>query len=383
MARRRVLIEGWRFIHHSYALVAQSHCLCLSRRDDVELRFADLPYYYDTWRRTRGLFTPAEEEVLAALRPPEAEFAPEATFTLRPESPDFSAPQSGRRFSFGTAEFRVLAEKNRSGLSSGAEVPDTVSIVAPSRWPALAYERFGMAPQRIHVVPHGVDPTVFHPDPQARQTARRMLGLQDAFVYLSAGAMTLNKGTDVLLTAFARVAETDPTARLFLKGADALYPSRKIVDEVLGHLPTRARKTITARLIYDGQTYSSRMMANLLRAADVYVSPYRAEGFNMPVLEAAACGVPVICTGGGPTDEFTQESFARRIRSSPAQTPLSPVGFGDYLEPDLDHLIELMRQASRERDGAARLGAAGAAHVAQNFTWERVTERLVEVLFAA
>jgi glycosyltransferase involved in cell wall biosynthesis len=382
MARRRVLVEGWRFIHHSYALVAQSHCLCLLRRDDVELRFADLPYYVDTWRRTRGVFTSAAEEALAALRAPEAEFAPDATFTLRAERPDFSAPRSGRRFSFGTAEFRVLEERNRSGLSSAAQVPDTVRIVTPSRWPALAFERFGMAPERIHVVPHGVDPAVFRPDPAARQTARERLGLQDAFVYLSVGAMTANKGTDVLLTAFARVAETEPAARLFLKGADALYPSRDLVHEVLRDLPARARKRVAARLIYDGETYSSGMMANLLRAADVYVSPYRAEGFNMPVLEAAACGVPVICTGGGPTDEFTQESFARRIRSSPAQTQLSPTQFGDYLEPDPDHLVELMRQAASERDGAARMGAAGAEYVAQNFTWERVTERLVEVLFA-
>jgi glycosyltransferase involved in cell wall biosynthesis len=381
MTRRRLLVEGWRFIHHSYALVAQSHCLCLLRRDDVELRFADLPYYQDTWRRTRGLFTPAEEEALAALRAPEADFAPDATFTLRPERPDFSAPRSGRRFSFGTAEFRVLEEKNRSGLSSAAQVPDTVSIVAPSRWPALAYERFGMARERVHVVPHGVDPAIFRPDSAARQTARETLGLQDAFVYLSAGAMTMNKGTDVLLTAFARVAEADPAARLFLKGADALYPSRDIVREVLDHLPARTRETVATRLIYHGETYSSRMMANLLRAADVYVSPYRAEGFNMPVLEAAACGVPVICTGGGPTDEFTQESFARRIRSTPTQMKLNSAQLGDYLEPDPDHLVELMQQAARERDGAARIGATGAAHVAQSFTWERVTERLVEALF--
>ena len=382
MARRRLLVEGWRFIHHSYALVAQSHCLCLLRRDDVELRFADLPYYYDTWRRTRGLFPLAEEEALAALRAPEAEFAPDATFTLRPERPDFSAPRSGRRFSFGTAEFRVLAEENRSGLSSGAEVPGTVSIVAPSRWPALAYERFGMAPERIHVVPHGIDPTIFCPDPAARQTARKTLGLQDEFVYLSMGAMTWNKGIDVLLTAFARIVETEPAARLFLKGADALYQSRALVHDVLGYLPARAREDVRARLIYHGETYSSRMMANLLRAADVYVSPYRAEGFNMPVLEAAACGVPVICTAGGPTDEFTQESFARRIRSSPAQMNSGPSQGGDYLEPDSDHLVELMRQASRERGDAERMGAAGAAHVAQNFTWEHVTERLVVVLFA-
>ena len=282
---------------------------------------------------------------------------------------------------FGTAEYRVLAEENRSGLRSAAEVPDTVSMVTPSRWSALAYERFGLPRERIHVVPHGIDPAVVRPDAAARNAAREALGLRDAFVYLSVGAMTWNKGPDVLLAAFARIAETEPEARLFLKGADALYPSREMVRSVLDDLSARARETVAARLIYNGETYSARMMADLLCAADCYVSPYRAEGFNLPVLEAVACGVPAICTAGGPTDEFTQESFARRIRSRPARMPSEASEAGDYLEPDLDHLVELMRQALREREGATRMGAAGAAYVAQNLTWGRVTDRLLEALF--
>ncbi|HTR58113.1 MAG TPA: glycosyltransferase family 4 protein [Casimicrobiaceae bacterium] len=378
---RRLLIEGWRFIHHSYALVAQSHCLCLLRRPDVDLRFVDLPYYFKRWRGIRGVFTAEQEALLASLRAPEPDFMPQATLTMRPERPDFSAPRSGRRFAFGTAEYRVLAEDKRSDLRSAAEVPDTVSVVTPSRWSALAYERFGLPRERVHVVPHGVDLEVLRPDAAARDATREALGLRDAFVYLSTGAMTGNKGVDVLLAAFARVAETEPRARLFLKGADALYSSRDMVRAVLDILPARSRETVAARLIYNGDTYSSRMMGDLFRAADVYVAPYRAEGFNLPVLEAAACGVPVICTAGGPTDEFTQESFARRIHSTPTQMPPGAPDVGDYLEPDLDHLIELMRQAMHEQDNAARAGAAGASYVAEHFTWERVTERLVEVLF--
>ena len=379
---RRLLVEGWRFIPHSYALVAQSHCLCLLQEQELELRFVDLPYYFDRWRRTRGVFTAEQEASLAGLRAPEPDFLPQATLTMRPERPDFSAPRSGRRFAFGTAEYRVLAEERRSGLRSAAEVPDTVSVVTPSRWSALAYERFGLPRERIHVVPHGIDPAVVRPDAAARNAAREALGLRDAFVYLSVGAMTWNKGLDVLLAAFARIAENEPEARLVLKGADALYPSREMVRSVLDDLSARARETVAARLIYNGDTYSARMMADLLRAADSYVSPYRAEGFNLPVLEAAACGVPVICTGGGPTDEFTQESFARRIRSRPARMSPEAAEVGDYLEPDLDHLVELMRQALRERGGATRMGAAGAAYVAQNLTWGRVTDRLVEALFS-
>jgi glycosyltransferase involved in cell wall biosynthesis len=378
---RRLLVEGWRFLPHSYALVAQSHCLCLLHRDDVALRFVDLPYYYDTWRRTRGVFTQAQEDALAALRAPESGFAPQVTYTFRPERPDFSAPASGRRFAFGTAEYRILTEQGRSGLPCAAQIPDVVSVVTPSRWTALAFERFGLAPERVHVVPHGIDPTVFRPDVAARMTARTTLGVSSEFVFMSIGAMTWNKGLDVLLQAFSRVVETEPNVQLFLKGADDLYPSREYVNEVIGDLPSSAKKRVADRLIYDGGTYPARMMADLLRAADAYVSPYRAEGFNMPVLEAAACGVPVICTGGGPTDEFTDESFAYRIRSSPAQRRLNATELGDYREPDVDHLVELMLQLRRERDDASRKGAMGAAYAARYFTWQQVTARLVAVLF--
>ena len=45
-------------------------------------------------------------------------------------------------------------------------------------------------------------------------------------------------------------------------------------------------------------------MAALYNLADAYVTPYHAEAFNMPALEAAACGVPLIVPRGGPTDDF-------------------------------------------------------------------------------
>ena len=48
-----------------------------------------------------------------------------------------------------------------------------------------------------------------------------------------------------------------------------------------------------------------------LQAADVYVSPYHAEGFNLPVLEAVACGIPVVVSAGGSTEDFTHPAFAR------------------------------------------------------------------------
>jgi glycosyltransferase involved in cell wall biosynthesis len=193
--------------------------------------------------------------------------------------------------------------------------------------------------------------------------------------------MTWNKGLDLLLSAFARVVQARPEARLLLKGADALYPSRAMVSEVLGELSALDRSAVQERLIYEGRTFSAKVMADLLRAADCYVSPYRAEGFNMPVLEAMACGVPVLCTEGGPTDEFTEPTFAGRIRSRLQPRRLGADCEGEALEPDLDHLVVLMRDAAIGADAGKR-GALAAAHAHQRFTWEAVTDTLRARLFA-
>ena len=383
-AQRRLQFEGWRFIPHSYALVAQAHCLCLLRRGDIDLRFRDVPYYYPTWKTTRGLVAPEEERALAALRAPESEFLPEATFSMRAEESDFTAARSGRKFVFGTPEYRVLGEGQRGGLSSGAELPGGIDIVTPSHWCVPAYERFGIARSRIHVVPHGIDPDVHHADAASRAAARAALDIEDhEQVFLSVGAMTPNKGIDLLLAAFARLVASEPDVRLVLKGTDGLYPSRDLVKAALDELSSAARDAVIRRMTYTGGTYSSGKMADLYRAADVYAAPYRAEGFNLPVLEAAACGVPVICTSGGPTDDFTDAAWCGRIRSARDRPRLSAERVGDALAPDSEHLFELMAAAARDRDGWRRMGERGAAHVHARFSWTTVTDRLVSCLFGA
>jgi glycosyltransferase involved in cell wall biosynthesis len=121
-------------------------------------------------------------------------------------------------------------------------------------------------------------------------------------------------------------------------------------------------------------------MARLYQAADVYVAPYSAEGFNLPVLEAAACGTAVICTAGGPTDDFTDPRFALPIRSTRTAT-IQAGANGWMLQPDPAHLLEQMR-AARENPAFfehARLTAP--EWIQSRFSWKTATERLLEVLF--
>jgi glycosyltransferase involved in cell wall biosynthesis len=292
--------------------------------------------------------------------------------------------QDGQRtIVFGTTETRSLSPNLFSSsydvatLSKRAEL----TIITPSRWSQEGFLRHGFLPEQVKIVPHGVAPHVFCPDEQKRLETRHNLNLS-GFVFANFSAMTYNKGLDVLLRAFAIVCETQPDCRLLLKGSDSLYPSRTMLEESLSGLPETTRQFVASRISYIGSVLSMADMANMYRAADCYVSPYRAEGFNMPPLEAAACGTPVICTAGGATDDFMEEPFALKISASP-RILQGEQRVQEYLEPDLDHLVALMRRAVE--DGAWRqlAGQAGVAHVTSHFTWDRITDRLYDVLFPA
>ncbi|MEO5700777.1 MAG: glycosyltransferase family 4 protein [Casimicrobiaceae bacterium] len=380
---RRLLVEGWRAIHHSYALIAQAHCLCLLRRPGIDLRFRDLPYHSDAWRPTIGLFDRDDEARLAGVPAPESAFDPDTTFSMHPERPDFSPPSTGRKFVFGTPEHRVLPPASVIGAGAASDLAPSIEIVTPSHWTAVAYERFGFGRERIHVVPHGIDPALVHPDPASRGAVRTALGIDDDFAFMSIGAMTPNKGIGLLLAAFSAVTERHPAVRLVLKGADALYPSRDFLKAALDTLSASARDAVVNRLVYHGSTFSTRRMAAFLRAADCYVAPYLAEGFNLPVLESAGSGTAVICTAGGPTDDFTTDAFAARLSSRIMQSTRADGRVEEALAPDYDDLVETMRAAAADPDLTRSRGAAGARYVGEHFTWERVTDMLVDAFTAS
>ena len=62
--QRTLIVEGWRFPPHSYAVVNQWQLLALKRRGDVEIKFIDVPYYNPKWQRQGGLFDRVDEDLL-------------------------------------------------------------------------------------------------------------------------------------------------------------------------------------------------------------------------------------------------------------------------------------------------------------------------------
>lgn len=379
-------MEGWRDLPQSFAIVNAFQCLAMLARRDVTLfhREAPLPprnmlSVGRAWSRDDTLFAEADRRALSALPALAADERPDVTLRIHFPA-NLGAGSGARTFVFCVTESGPLPAYMIGAGHSVAALPAGVDLITPSAWSRRGLLAGGAPADRMHVVPHGVATDIFRPlEPAAREALRRRLGWQDAFVYLNVSNLYPWKGIATLLEGFAAVAGRHPHVRLMLKGTDSVYASRRSLDTFGARLSGASRALVAPRVQYTGTNHSFADMASFYQAADALVAPYHAEGFNLPVLEALACGTPVICTAGGPTDEFGGNCL---LRIASREVPLAEPG-RYQLEPDPAELAELMERVVVDPTIAARLRREAPRHVQENYTWARVTERLVEVLRGA
>jgi glycosyltransferase involved in cell wall biosynthesis len=377
---KHLCVEGWRFSPQSFAMVNQWQLLSIANRKNIRLSMRDVPYYQQHWKPTKGLFATEQEKVLSSI--PTCGINDTVDALYRIGFPyDFSVPDNTRTIVFATSEYQHVDQRYFKGTLDVQRLAasDLFSVVTPSHWSREGFLRLGLRSEQVVVIPIGVDSHLFsRPSRRQRSDLRKRLGVS-GFTFANASAMTPNKGIDLLIRGFAAVVEKRPDCRLMLKGADSLYQSKDYVGGVISSLSPHAQRLVRDRIVYFGETTSNEQMAQFYQVADAYVSPYLAEGFNMPVLEASACGTPVICTKGGSTDDFMRQDFAYFIdseRASPNQAN------GDnWLKPDLDHLIFLMLKMIDDEEWREEASRAGADHAAAHFNWELIVDSLLSTVF--
>lgn len=376
----KLTIEGWRFLPHSYSIINQFQCLEFLRREKIELFHQDFPYHKDTWVPHEHLFSPVEELALSNISSPAIDQLSDVT--LRISYPFcLESSKSKRTYVFITSEESYIDKQAMWLDCSLAEALKKFDIVliTPSNWSKNGLINSGADPNRIEIVPHGIDPNIYKPLlATERLLLRKQFGFENDFVFLNIGAMSINKRIDLVLKSFAKVLEKYPNSRLVLKGIDSIHSSREgLIYSLKNFLTEEEARLVIDRLTYIGVPLPFNEIAKLYQIADAYVSPYGAEGFNLPVLEAAASGLPIICTDGGSTDDFVNSDFALRIESQLVTPDWNDEAI--WLSPSVEHLIELMYYVIEKDSFRIDAQVNGASFVHQNFTWSHVVDKLLDV----
>lgn len=151
----------------------------------------------------------------------------------------------------------------------------------------------GFPKDRIVRIPNFIDQTLFFPvSPDARRKIRLDAKMDMAKIVIYSGRLIKCKGVDVLLEAWSRVAKLHSDARLLILGDG---PLRVELEDMA------ARYGILQSVTFWGFASNVR---DLLNAADLYVLPSLHEGMPNSLLEAMACGLPVVATRIGGVADF-------------------------------------------------------------------------------
>jgi len=224
-----------------------------------------------------------------------------------------------------------------------ADLTTNVSQAAVER-----YIRVGAAPKdKIIFVPNGIDTSRFKPDRDTGWRLRNELGIDNYFVWLAVGRFEAAKDYPNMLQAFKMVVDKKQDTLLLLAGQGSLLEeTRKLANEL--DLEDKVRFLGVRRDVPD-----------LMNAADAYVMSSAWEGMPMVLLEAEACGLPVVATDVGGNSEVILNNKSGYI---------VPPGDSEALAATM---VKMMALPEAERRA---MGRAGRAHIEANYSLERVVD---------
>ncbi len=234
----------------------------------------------------------------------------------------------------GIKPFHFRLAHPRNIESELVEYEEADYICIPSQFSRRTFLEYGIPEKKLFVIPYGVDTSEFVQTPK----------LDNIFRVVFAGGMTIQKGVHYLLQAFSELKL--PNSELLLVGgvSDEIKPFFKKYSgsfKYIGHVPQRE-------------------LAKHYSQSSVFVLNSIHDGFGMVMIQAMACGLPVIATtntGGSDLIEKGKNGFIIPIRDVPK------------LKEKLLYLFE-------NREECNRMGASAKTRVKRGFTWDDYGEKI-------
>ena len=354
--------EGPQFTHSSLGLVNRELCAELLAMGGIDLMIRPSQAHD---------FTPQADTRFAPLaarmqRPPApASSQPAAVHVAHQWPPSFVPPKEGAW---------VLMQPWEYGGLPGEWIP-MIRDQVDEYWVYCSWQRecaiaSGVPAEKVAIVPLGVDPSRHRPDgPRYPLATRKKTKL------LAIGGIIPRKGMDLLVETYLRTFTADDDVCLVIKGLSARWAySGNPGQADFAALPELTRAEGAAEIEFIGDTLDDAAVADLYRACDALVAPFRGEGFGLPIVEAMATGLPVIVTHAGPVFDLADEETAYLIPAGQSTLTESATGFPPsalgywWADPDTKVLSRHMRHVVDHPEESCAVGARGRARVLERFT---------------
>jgi len=372
-----ILIEGWRDINHSYALVNQWQIKELIKYSNIS--FKDIPYYNKNWnsKRNDSGFKDEIKNILNGIQPPSKNIEYDLTYRISAPFNFDTKFNSKILFVFGTTEYRNLNEKNYvNGDPNHLNKENNFFIHTPSNWSKKGFLEIGFRDDQVIVVPHGVDLDTFNLISfEEKKNIRNNYQIRnDEFVLTNISAMLSNKGVETLIAAYGILKKKNKNLKLILKDQSNLYDIKadtvikKVAESNFNRKYDIFNDEMYNDIIIISENLNFNELRNIYSITDCYISPYIAEGFNLTPLEAAACGTQIIVTNKGSTDDYFDECMGFKIESEERK-----VSNRYCVYPKIDSLIEILTDIINKPDEKKLIRSK---FVRENYSWENVVKKL-------
>ena len=237
----------------------------------------------------------------------------------------------------------------------------------PSEWQRQCTIDQGVDPDFIKVVPEGVDPNIYKPG----------YGSHDTFDFLIVGKWEDRKYTARMIKAWLDVFLDNKNVRLYV-AADNPFP----VDRCN---TTEERLELSGLIdprIIPVHFESKEDHLRRLQSADVYLSCSRAEGWNLPLIGAMACGIPSIALDYSGSTEFAKDALL--VKVSKMIKPFNVYGMpdcpGEWAEPDFEDLKRVILDAYICHESHRKKALETSAYIRKNFSWKKAAQKAHELL---
>lgn len=268
----------------------------------------------------------------------------------RPLILELNSPLAVEQATYRTTGLGELAAKAESWILSRADA--VVAVSSSLREYAIS---LGAAPDRVHVVPNGVNPELFHPDASDLNTGPD-LGVGPVLGFV--GGLSPWHGVEVLPALLERLIGRYPDIRLVIAGDGPLR----------GDLEREARERGLERSIVFTGALPHEEIPAWIRRFDIALAPYPRPKHDfyfspLKIFEYMACGVPVVAAGLGQIPDIVRDGET-----------------GLLYPPDKPGVLlaacERLLDEPRLRES---LGRAAAKDIRANYTWNRNAERVTDL----